>query len=223
MIKENVLRVREAVPAGVTIVAVSKGRSIEEIKEVIEAGITDIGENKVQEALKKFSSRLTGSPANPQTKLHMVGHLQSNKAKDAVKIFDLIHSVDSLPLASEIDRQASKINKIQNILIEIKTSPEATKFGFKPGEANTAIEKISTFKNLKIKGLMTIAPIVDDPEKTRPYFRILRELKDKINALQITPFALDILSMGMTDDFRIALEEGSNMLRLGRAIFAGTE
>lgn len=201
------LRLREAIPAGVTIVAVSKGRSIEEIKEAVAAGITDIGENKVQEALLKYREL-------PTIKWHMVGHLQANKVKDAVKIFDLIQSVDSLHLAQEIDKQALKINKIQDILIEIKTSPEETKFGLKPEEAIPAIKEIAKLKNINIKGLMTIAPIVDDPEKTRPYFRLLRDLRDEINKFQI-------FSMGMTDDFKIAVEEGATMVRLGRAIFEG--
>ena len=150
---------------------------------------------------------------------HMVGHLQTNKVKDAVKIFDLIHSVDSAHLAAEIDKQALKINKIQDILIEIKTSPEVTKSGIKPDEAIEVIKEIDKFKNINIKGLMTIAPLADDPQKARPYFRMLRELMDKINALHVTPNRLHVLSMGMTDDFEIAIEEGSTMVRLGRAIF----
>lgn len=209
------LRIREAVPAGVIIVAVTKGRSIAEIKEAIEAGITDIGENKVQEALLKYSE-LAGQPV----KWHMVGHLQANKAKDAVKIFDLIQSVDSPHLAVEIDKQAGKINKIQDVLIEIKTSPEATKSGLKPEEAAAVIKEIAKLKNINIKGLMTIAPIVDDPEKARPYFRMLRELKDRINQLMTNDQRLKTISMGMSDDFKIAIEEGATMVRLGRAIFS---
>jgi pyridoxal phosphate enzyme (YggS family) len=151
----------------------------------------------------------------------MVGHLQTNKVKDAVKIFGLIQSVDSLHLAREIDRQAAKINKIQDILIEVKTSPEATKFGLKPDEAVEVMKEIAELKNISIKGLMTIAPIVDNPGKTRPYFRLLRELRDKINELRTPNSELQTLSMGMTDDFEVAIEEGSNMVRVGRAIFEG--
>jgi pyridoxal phosphate enzyme (YggS family) len=149
----------------------------------------------------------------------MVGHLQTNKVKDAVKIFDLIQSVDSLHLAEEIDKQAAKINKIQDILIEVKTSPEATKFGLQLEVVIEVIKGITKLKNLNIKGLMTIAPIVDNPEKARPYFRLLRELGDKINESRITNHESRILSMGMTDDFEVAIEEGANMVRLGRAIF----
>ncbi len=222
MIKENVSRIRQQIlkvcskinqdPGKIAIIAVSKGRGAEEIKEAIAAGITDIGENKVQEALVKHKELSTIDYRLSTVKWHMVGHLQTNKVKDAVKIFDLIQSVDSVRLAEEIDKQAHKINKIQDILIEIKTSPEESKFGLKADEAIEVIEDIVKLKNINIKGLMTIAPFVDNPEKTRPYFRLLRELRDRVNELRV-------LSMGMTDDFQIAIEEGSNMIRLGRAIF----
>lgn len=224
MIKENVPRIRQRIlkvcskinrdPGKITIIAVSKGRVLEQIKEAIDAGINDIGENRVQEAIAKFNALRT---MNYKLRTHMVGHLQTNKVKDAVRIFDLIQSVDSLRLAEEIDKQADKINKIQDILIEIKTSPEESKFGLKADEAIEVITELTKFKNINIKGLMTIAPIADNPEKSRPYFRLLKELKDKIN--QLTNHQLTILSMGMTDDFEIAIEEGSNMVRLGRAIF----
>ena len=222
MIKDNVLKIKERLPGNVTIVAVSKNRTIEEIKEAFVAGITDIGENKIQEALSKYNE-ITRQRVNETTsqriKWHMVGHLQTNKVKDAVKIFDLIQSVDSLRLAQEIDKQAAKIDKIQDVLIEIKTSSEATKFGLKPDEAIEVIKGIGKLKNVNIKGLMTIAPVVDNPEKARPYFRLLREIRDKIYELRVTSYELRILSMGMTDDFEIAIQEGANMVRLGRAIF----
>jgi pyridoxal phosphate enzyme (YggS family) len=129
------------------------------------------------------------------------------------------HNLERAGLAQEIDREAGKINKIQDILIEIKTSAEETKFGIKADEAIKVIAELAGLKNINIKGLMTIAPIVDNPEKTRPYFKMLRELRDRINSLNTIPFTLYALSMGMTDDFEIAIEEGSNMVRLGRAIF----
>ncbi len=200
----------------ITVVAVSKGRSLQQIEEAIGAGITDIGENRIQEAIGKLKVK---SQKEKVIKWHMVGHLQTNKVKEAVKIFDLIQSVDSIHLSAEIDKQAGKINKIQDILLEIKTSPEATKFGIKPEEAIEAIKQISSLKNINLKGLMTIAPLVDNPEKARPYFRKLKELLEKINSLHITPDTLHILSMGMSDDFEVAVEEGSNMVRIGRAIF----
>jgi len=229
MIKENVSRIRQQIlkvcskinqdPGKITIIAVSKGRSAEEIKEAIAAGITDIGENRVQEAILKYNN-LTPTPQHlTPIKWHMVGHLQTNKVKEAIGIFDLIQSVDSVRLAEEIDKQAHKINKIQDILIEIKTSPEKSKFGLKADEAIEVIEDIVKLKNINIKGLMTIAPFVDNPEKTRPYFRMLKELRNKINESAPMGYKLEVLSMGMTDDFEVAIEEGSNMVRLGRAIF----
>jgi len=229
MIKENVPSIRGRIALvcskinqdfnSITVVAVAKSRTSEQIKEAFEAGITDIGENRAQEALLKYNEFQTPNSKLQTIRWHMVGHLQTNKVKDAVKIFDLIHSIDSVKLAKEIDREAARINKIQDILIEVKTSPEATKLGLKPNEAIEVIKEISEFKNIKIKGLMTIAPLVDDPEKTRPYFRKLREIRDRVNELRITNYELRILSMGMTDDFEVAIEEGSTMVRIGRAIF----
>jgi hypothetical protein len=239
MIKDNIFKIKERIaqacskvkrnPQEITIVAVAKGRTPDEIKEILESGITDIGENRVQEASSKYrelANRRTCELANQRAyeltnlrtiRWHMVGHLQTNKVKDALKLFGLIHSVDSLHLAREIDKQASRINKVQDILIEVKTSEEATKFGLRPDEVFSVIKEMFGFKNINIKGLMTIAPLLDNPEEARSYFKALRELKDKIN--QLTNHQLTILSMGMTDDFEVAIEEGSNMLRLGRAIF----
>ncbi|MCX5704299.1 MAG: YggS family pyridoxal phosphate-dependent enzyme [Candidatus Omnitrophica bacterium] len=223
MIQDNVRRIRERIaeacsrsnrhPDEIVIIAVTKGRTLSDINEAIEAGITDIGENRVQEALKKYNA-IRDTHYAIRVKWHMVGHLQTNKAKEAVKIFDLIHSVDSLRLAEEIDKQAHKIKKVQDILIEANTSGEVSKFGFKAEGIIGAVKEIVQFKNIKVKGLMTIAPALDSPEKTRPYFRMLREIKDKINSVRI-------LSMGMTDDFEVAIEEGANMVRLGRVIFEG--
>jgi len=216
MIKENIFEVRERIasaclkvgrePAEVKLIAVSKNRSIEEIEEAAENGIAEFGENRVQEALLKYNS----IPA----RWHMVGHLQTNKVKEAVKIFDLIQSVDSLRLAQEIDKEALKINKIQEILLEVKISPEATKSGLKPEEVPEVLRGASTLKNIKINGLMAIAPIVKTSPEARPYFRILRNLRDQIDRKLI-------LSMGMSDDFEAGIEEGSDMVRIGRAIFEG--
>ncbi|MDD4894823.1 MAG: YggS family pyridoxal phosphate-dependent enzyme [Candidatus Omnitrophica bacterium] len=231
MVKDNIFKIKERIstacaksgydPHKITIVAVTKGRSVDEIKEAIEAGATDIGENKVQEALLKYNELLVSGQGITPVKWHMVGHLQTNKVKDAVKIFDLIQSVDSLHLAQEIDKEARKINKVQEILVEIKTSPEENKTGLKAGGAIEDIMEIIKLDNISIKGLMTIAPIVDNPDEARPYFQKLKELKDEINIFLTPAFRLQILSMGMTDDFEVAVREGSNMVRLGRAIFEG--
>ncbi|MDD5505730.1 MAG: YggS family pyridoxal phosphate-dependent enzyme [Candidatus Omnitrophica bacterium] len=214
MIRENIFEVRKRIASAcrragrkadtLKVIAVSKNRSIEEIKEAVKNGITEFGENRVQEALLKYR--------DVAARWHMVGHLQTNKAGEAVKIFDLIQSVDSLRLAREINKEALKINKIQEVLLEVKISPEETKFGLRPEETPGVIREVSAFKNIKIKGLMAIAPIVKDPEEARAYFRILRNLRDQIDSRLI-------LSMGMTDDFEAAIKEGSDMVRIGRAIF----
>jgi PLP dependent protein len=227
MIKDNIIKVRQRIalacaridqdPGRITLIAVTKGRTVGDIEEAVREGITDIGENRVQEAAFKYNELRqpqAGPPPAEAFKWHMIGHLQTNKVKEAVKIFDLIQSVDSQRLAQEIDKQAAKINKVQDILLEIKTSPEESKSGLKSGDVEEAIKEAGKLKNINIKGLMTIAPAVDNPEKARPYFRMLRQLRDKTNK----PF---ILSMGMTDDFEAAIEEGATMVRIGRAIFEG--
>ncbi len=226
MIKENIDKIKLRIdlacskigktPEQVALVAVTKNRAVNEIKEAIGCGLSKIGENRIQEALLKFNEL----NQIPGLKWHLIGHLQSNKAKEAVKMFDLIHSVDSLKLAQEINKQAAKINKVQQVLIEVNVSAEKSKFGVSPDEVLDLIKQISVLKNISIKGLMTVAPLVDNPEKVRPYFRILRELQDKINSLSTIDHRLSTLSMGMTDDFEVAIEEGADIIRLGRAIFA---
>jgi len=217
MIKENIEKVKESIAAAcarakvdpnkIILVGVSKNRQVSLIQEAVGLGLKNIGENRVQEALGKYK-QISG------VKWHMLGHLQSNKVKDALKIFDLIHSVDSIGLAQEIDRQALKINKIQEILLEVKTSPEESKFGFKPEMLAQASEEIAKFPNVKIKGLMTIAPLLDQPNGARPYFSKLRDLRDQLNCHWL-------LSMGMSDDFEVAIEEGADIIRVGRKIFEG--
>ncbi|MFA4854269.1 MAG: YggS family pyridoxal phosphate-dependent enzyme [Candidatus Omnitrophota bacterium] len=220
MINENIQKLRERIdavcakikrnPEEITLVCVAKGRSLAEIEEAVGSGIKDIGENRVQEALLKYS----GMPQTKREMLkwHMVGHLQSNKAKDAVGIFDLIHSMDSIGLAQEINKQAAKINKVQDVLLEVKTSPESTKFGFSPEAISDACAQMLKFNNIKVRGLMTIAPLGDNPQAARPYFAELRKLRDSLNPEWL-------LSMGMSDDFEVAIEEGADIIRIGRAIF----
>jgi len=230
MIKENILKIRERIfsacsksgrgSSQVTVIAVSKNRAVEQIEEAAASGIDDIGENKVQEALLKYKkfAAITGAWS---IKWHMVGHLQTNKAREAVGIFSLIHSVDSLRLALVIDKEAARIKKVQNILVEVNTSGEPAKFGIKPDEALEAVKEIAKLKNIRVEGLMTVAPVVNNPEEVRSYFRMLRDLRDRINHSGLVGYELRVLSMGMTDDFEVAIEEGSNMVRLGRAIFGG--
>ncbi|MCX7995071.1 MAG: YggS family pyridoxal phosphate-dependent enzyme [candidate division WOR-3 bacterium] len=201
-------------PEEITIVAVTKTVPPERIIEAIECGIKIIGENRVQEAKEKFS--IIGNRAE----WHMVGHLQTNKVKDALKMFSLIHSLDSIRLAEEIEKRATEPI---DCLIEVNTSGETTKFGIKPEELFTFYDSIKDFKKIRIKGLMTIGPgwAVTDPEASRTSFRLLHDLRDELAQAYDQEFP--VLSMGMTSDFEVAIEEGSNMIRIGTAIFGPRE
>jgi pyridoxal phosphate enzyme (YggS family) len=205
---------RRGVEAGpVRLVCVTKGIPIGLIEEAIGLGVKDIGENRVQEAESKY--RAIGS----KVVWHLIGHLQTNKVKDAVKLFSLIHSVDSEKLASEIDAQARKISKVQDILVEVNISGEDGKYGITPAKVGDFIRKTVNYPNISILGLMGMAPLVNDPELARPYFRDLRCIFDKVKSEGITNVDMKYLSMGMSQDFEVAVEEGSNMVRIGSAIF----
>ncbi len=231
MICGNILKVKESVKniveakkenqREVKLICVTKGRTVEEIREAINCGITDIGENKVQEAKEKF--QMLEPPGN--IKWHMIGHLQTNKARDAVKIFDLIHSVDSARLAVEMDKEAKKINKVQDILIEVNTSGETAKFGVDPENLTELVKEAIGLNSINLKGLMTMAPVVKNKEDARSYFRKLRECREAVNVFlyTLTPHYLPLttLSMGMSQDYEAAVEEGSTMVRIGTAIFEG--
>ena len=211
-IKKAALRANRN-PEEIKLVAVTKTATIEQIKEAISAGIKIIGENKVQEAKEKYQI-LTAD-----TEWHLIGHLQTNKVKYAIEIFDCIQSVDSIKLAKEIDKRSLQFGKTTNVLVEVKVSGEETKYGIKPEEVELFLKEISEFSRIRVRGLMTIAPIEEDKEEVRPYFRKLRELSAEIKSKNIKKVKMDYLSMGMTDDFEIAIEEGANMVRIGRGIF----
>ena len=200
-------------PEEIKLVAVTKTATMEQIKEAISAGVRIIGENKVQEAKEKYQI-LTAD-----IEWHLVGHLQTNKVKYAIEIFDFIHSVDSIKLAKEIDRRSLQFGMITNVLVEVNVSGEETKYGIKPEEVEPFLKEISEFSRIKVRGLMTIAPIVEDKEEVRPYFRKLRELFKEIKNKNIKNVKMDYLSMGMTEDFEVAIEEDANMVRIGRGIF----
>ncbi|MBU1005541.1 MAG: YggS family pyridoxal phosphate-dependent enzyme [Nanoarchaeota archaeon] len=212
-IKENIKQIKKELPKNIIIVAATKTRSVDEIKQAIEAGIDIIGENYIQEAEAK-SNELKG-----KVKLHCIGHIQTNKAKKAVEIFDMIETVDSIKLAKEIGKRCQSLNKIMPILIEINSGKEPNKDGVMPEDAEQLIRDISTLKNIKVKGLMTMAPFFDNPEKDRPYFKLTKTLFDKIKALNPPNIDMEILSMGMSDSYKIAVEEGANMVRIGTKIF----
>ena len=192
-------------PEEITIVAVTKGLTAQAIEAALEAGIRHIGENRVHEAREKIA-RLPTLQLYPTW--HMVGHLQTNKVKTAVEIFDIIHSIDSLRLAEALSGRAEKTIPV---LLQVNISGEEPKSGFSEAELHKAAEEVARLPRLDVKGLMTIAPLVSDPEEVRPVFRRLRELRDSLG--------LEHLSMGMSDDFEVAVAEGATMVRIGRAIF----
>ena len=200
-------------PENIHLVAVSKTIPANRVKEAIELGVTILGENYVQEARDKFNV-LGTYPVS----WHFIGHLQTNKAKYAVRLFDLIHSVDTLKLARELDKQAKKVNKVQDILIQINVGKEPSKSGSDMENAANLIKDIVRLENLSVKGLMAMPPFFNNPEKARPYFIALRNLRDQIQKT-LPGVALDELSMGMTGDFEVAIEEGATFVRIGTAIF----
>ncbi len=192
-------------PDEITIVAVTKGVKPRDIRIAVEAGIRHVGENRVQDAKTKTACLF---PAELRPTWHMVGHLQTNKVKTAVEIFDIIHSIDSVRLAESVSKL---VQNLFPVLLQVNISGEETKSGFSMTELPKATEEIASLSNLEVKGLMTIAPFVRDPEEVRPIFRRLRQLRDSLG--------LEHLSMGMSDDFEIAVEEGATLVRIGRAIF----
>ncbi|MCP4118787.1 MAG: YggS family pyridoxal phosphate-dependent enzyme [Desulfobacteraceae bacterium] len=201
-------------PDEVLLVSVSKRKSAALVKEAVDAGVTILGENYIQEAIDKIET-LGEIPAA----WHFIGHLQSNKARFAVKHFDLIHTVDSLKLAREINKQAKKIGKVQKILIQINISEEASKSGTGADEALALAKEISPFENVSVRGLMGMPPFFDAPEKARPFFKAMAEIKSAIEGENIPNISMEHLSMGMSGDFRVAIEEGATMVRIGTAIF----
>jgi len=198
-------------PASVTLMAVSKGQPPDAIQAAANLGLVLFGENKVQEAKAKL-------PLCPgRVRWHMIGHLQSNKARDAVQLFEMIQSVDSLPLAQEIQKWAEKSAKAMPVLLEVNLAGESTKFGYNPDQVLTDLAALNALSKLEIHGLMTIAPWTQDAEKVRPIFRKLRELKTRCEEILGAP--LPHLSMGMSGDFEVAIEEGATMVRIGTLLF----
>jgi len=211
-IKENILKLRNEIPSNVNILAAAKTRTIAQIKEAIGSGIKLFGENYVQEAEKKYAAIKKSS----KIELYFIGHLQKNKINRALKIFDVIN-IDSYEIASAIDRKANK--KIP-ILIEINISNERQKHGCKPEELINLIKKVSELKNIEVIGLMAMAPYFKDAEKTRTYFKKMKSLFEGIKKLKLNSIKMDILSLGMSNDYKIAIQEGSNLIRIGSLIFS---
>jgi pyridoxal phosphate enzyme (YggS family) len=218
-VRENLQQVREkihlaAVRSGrdlekIKIIAVTKRVEVSRMREVVRQGIVDLGENRVQELTEKIPALPTG------LHWHMIGHLQTNKVKYVVGVVDLIHSLDSWSLAKEIQRQADNSGVVAGVLVQVNISGEKTKYGLAPGELSDFLSALRDLPQIAVHGLMTVAPHVENPEEVRPYFRKLRMLAAGHN--------LEHLSMGMTNDFEVAVEEGADMLRLGTAIFGSRE
>jgi pyridoxal phosphate enzyme (YggS family) len=219
-VRENLLRVTERIekaarkvgrdPKRIKLVGVSKTVETDRIKEAIEAGITILGENYVQEAQKKIDE--IGRPVS----WHFIGHLQSNKAKYAIRLFDMIHSLDSVSLAEELNRRAEQADRMMKVMIEVNLSMEATKFGTDEERVLSLAKRIQNLNHLCLEGLMTMPPYFDSPEMSRPYYVALRELEERM-AKEGIP--MKELSMGMSNDFEIAVEEGATYVRVGTAIF----
>ena len=208
MIKENIQKIKSEL-GSISLVAVSKSQSVADIKKAVDTGINIVAENKIQEAEKKYS-QLKNFFKDNNVKFHFVGHLQTNKVKKAVKMFDLIQTVDSLKLAKEIDKRAKQIDKKQDVLIEVNIGKEPQKYGVLPEEVIEFTDKIKQYESINVKGLLCMPPFNEDP---KPYFQEMKKLYDELN--------LEILSMGMSNDYKIAIEEGSNMIRIGTLIFEG--
>lgn len=207
----------EELPSNVLLVAAAKTRTADEVISAIKAGVRAIGHNYVKEAKEHYDA------ISEKVSWHLIGHLQKNKVKSAVKIFDIIESVDSFELAVEIDKECKKINKIMQVLIEINSGRESQKSGVMPEEAEDLIKKISDFDNIRIVGLMTMGPFLSNVEAIRPFFRDTKALFDHLVKQSIKNCEMKYLSMGMSDSYRIAVEEGANIVRIGTLIFGNRQ
>ena len=222
-ISENIKSIREKIdnaaqkagrdPKDVLLLAVSKTVDVPRIKAAVAEGLDELGENHVQEIMEKYE------PMGPDVKWHMIGHLQTNKVKYIIDKVKLIHSVESLKLAEEINKQAKKHGLVMDILVEINMAKEESKYGIMPEDAPAFIESLSSLENIRVRGLMTVAPNVENGEENRVYFRNMKKLLVDINAKNINNINMDVLSMGMTGDYVTAVEEGATIIRVGTGIF----
>lgn len=212
-IQKNASGILQELPGGVVLIAAAKTRLAEEVKAAIKAGIQIIGYNYVQEA------ELLRQTIDEPVKWHMIGHLQRNKVKKAVRIFDMIETIDSVGLAREVNKECAKLKKVMPVLIEINSGKESNKTGVLPENAIMLIQQIKDLSNLEILGLMTMGPRFGNPEDARPYFKITKALFEKIKELEIQHVEMRYISMGMSNSFQIAIEEGANMVRIGTLLF----
>jgi hypothetical protein len=213
MIAANVKAILAELPPGVELVAAAKTRKAAEILEAIEAGVGIIGENYVQEAAGVFPA------VGRRARWHFIGHLQTNKVKRAVEIFDLVETVDSVTLGREIDGRSAKEGKTMNVLVEVNSGREPQKAGVLPEEAEPLVRSLAALPHLRVRGLMTMGPFEGDPEDSRPFFRETRRVWEALKIQAIPGAEMRVLSMGMTNSWRVAIEEGATMVRIGTAIF----
>lgn len=213
MIKANVAAILKELPPGIELVAAAKTRTAAEILEAIEAGVRIIGENYVQEAADVLPA------VGGRARWHFIGHLQTNKVKKAVEIFDLVETVDSIALGREIDKRSAAAGKTMDILVEVNSGREPQKAGVLPEEAEALVRSLASLPNLHILGLMTMGPFEGDPEDSRPYFKETRRVWEDLKVRSIPGTEMRHLSMGMTNSWRVAIEEGATMVRIGTAIF----
>ncbi len=216
LIKERVSRAAEKSgrkPEDITILAVTKTVGADRIREAINEGLADLGENRVQELIEKYPE------FDDSVRWHLIGHLQTNKVKYIIDKVKMIHSLDRIELAEEINKRAEKLQKTMDVLVQINVARENTKFGIDPGDAVEFVKRVAQFKNVKVKGLMTIAPFVEDPETIRWVFSSLRKISVDMSKEKIDNISMDYLSMGMSNDFETAIEEGANIVRIGTDIF----
>lgn len=211
---ESVQDILDTIPAGVTVVAAAKGRTQAEVRAVIDAGIAHVGHNYVQEARQMLTPAL-----RERATWHMIGHLQQNKANWAVRLFDVIQTLDSVELARALDRRCARRDKVMPVLIEINSGREARKTGVLPEELDDLIHAVAELEHIDIQGLMTMGPRFGDPEKARPYFQATRRAFERLSALDLEGVTMRTLSMGMSNTYRVAIEEGANMVRIGSKIF----
>jgi pyridoxal phosphate enzyme (YggS family) len=212
-IANAVKRIRETLPPGVILVAAAKSRTVEEVRAAIRAGVSHVGHNYVQEAAQMI-------PLIPEpVQWHMIGHLQTNKAKSAVQLFDMIETLDSWRLAQELEKRCAAIGKVMPVLIEVNSGREASKTGVLPEEVEQLAWQVSTLPHLRLQGLMTMGPRFGNPEDARPYFRITREIFERLKAACIPNVEMRYLSMGMSNSYLVAIEEGANMVRIGTLLF----
>jgi len=213
MIKENVRQILSELPAGVELVAAAKSRTPQELAEAVEAGVKIIGENYVQETEKAFE--VVGN----KVKWHFIGHLQKNKVKKAVQLFDMIETVDSLDLAEEINKRCAQENKVMEVLVEINSGREKQKSGVWPEQAENLVKGLAKCNNIKVKGLMTMGSFSEEAEDSRPYFKETRQIFEQLKTADIPGIEMKYLSMGMSTSYKVAIEEGANMVRVGTMIF----